>query len=129
MVKIGTNLIVVDNSGAKLARCIKLMGKQKISTVGNVIFVTLLKFTNSKKVKKRTIYLGLIVGVCYWLIRIDGTLVKFFSNRLLVFNKALKFLGSRVYGGILKEIKLRSLKEKNYRKNFQKIISYSSFIV
>lgn len=65
MVKIGTNLIVVDNSGAKLARCIKLMGKQKISTVGNVILVTLLKFTNSKKVKKRTIYLGLIVGVCY----------------------------------------------------------------
>ena len=65
MIRIGTKLIVVDNSGAKLAKCIKLMGKQKISFVGNLILVTLFNFTNSKKIKKRTIYLGLIVGISY----------------------------------------------------------------
>ena len=129
MIKISTKLIVVDNSGAKLAKCIKLMGKQKISTVGNLILVTLFKFTCSKKVKKRTIYLGLIVGISYWTTRIDGSYIKFFSNRLLVFNKSYKFLGTRVYGVILKEIRLKSIKDKNYRKFFQKLISYSSLIV
>jgi large subunit ribosomal protein L14 len=118
MIKIGTKLIVVDNSGAKLAKCIKLMGKQKISTVGNIISVTLLKFKNSKKVKKRTVYLGLIVGCSYWVSRIDGSFIKFFSNRVLVFNKSFKFLGSRVYGGVLKEIRIKSIKDKNYRKFF-----------
>ena len=33
MIKVGSKLIVIDNSGAKLAKCIKLMGKQKI-TIG-----------------------------------------------------------------------------------------------
>jgi ribosomal protein L14 len=91
--------------------------------------VTLFKFTCSKKVKKRTIYLGLIVGISYWTTRIDGSYIKFFSNRLLVFNKSYKFLGTRVYGAILKEIRLKSIKDKNYRKFFQKLISYSSLIV
>jgi ribosomal protein L14 len=89
----------------------------------------LLKFTHSKKVKKRTIYLGLIVGISAWTPRLDGFFIKFFFNRVLVFNKNFKFLGSRVYGGILKEIKIKSLKDKNYRKFFQKIISYSSLII
>lgn len=129
MIKIGTKLIVIDNSGARVAKCIKLMGKQKTSTVGNLILVTLLKFAHSKKVKKRTIYLGLIAGVTAWILRFDGFMVKFFFNRILLFNKGLKFLGSRVYGGILKEIKIKSIKDKNYKKVFQKIISYSSLII
>lgn len=129
MIKVGSKLIVIDNSGAKLAKCIKLMGKQKISTVGNLILVTLLKFAHSKKVKKRTIYLGLIAGIAAWTTRFDGFIIKFFLNRVLIFNKNFKFLGSRVYGGILKEIKIKSIKDKNYRKFFQKIISYSSLII
>ena len=129
MIKIGTKLNIIDNSGAKLAKCIKLMGKQKISIVGNLILITLLKFTNSKKVKKRTVYLGLIVATSYWTTRFDGFFIKFFSNRVIVLNKNFKFLGSRVYGGILKEIKIKTIKDKNYRKFFQKIISYSSLIV
>ena len=129
MIKIGTKLTVIDNSGARLAKCIKHMGKQKTSTVGNLILVTLLKFAHSKKVKKRIIYLGLVAGVSAWTSRFDGFIVKFFFNRILIFNKGLKFLGSRVYGGILKEIKIKTTKDKNYRKFFQKIISYSSLII
>jgi ribosomal protein L14 len=55
--------------------------------------------------------------------------LKFFANRVLVFNKQYKFLGTRVYGGIAKEIKIQSMKEKKDRKSFQKVVSYSSLIV
>jgi large subunit ribosomal protein L14 len=88
--------------------------------------VSLKKFSNRKKVNKRTIYIGLIVGISYWLTRIDGSFVKFFSNRLLLFNKQFKFLGTRIYGSILKEIKIKSLTGGKNKKYFQKIFSYSS---
>ena len=129
MIKIGTKLNVMDNSGGKIAKCIKLNGKKTTISVGHLILITLLKLKQNKKVKKRTIYIGLIIGICSWVYRLDGFFIKFFSNRVLIFNKNLKFLGSRVYGGVLKEIKITGLKDKNYRKNFQKIISYSSLII
>lgn len=128
MLKIGSQLRVVDNSGAKWAKCIhiKKKGKYVSATIGMLILITLKKFSNRKKVNKRIIYLGLIVGVSYWVSRNDGTFVKFFSNRLLIFNKQIKFLGSRIYGIVLKEIKVQSLGEKKNQKYFMKIFSYSS---
>ena len=131
MIKVETKLRVADNSGARWAKCIKVIGKGKKTTafVGNVIMVTLSNFFSKKKVQKRTIYLGLIVTIKYWTSRLDGSFFKFFSNRVLIFNKQYKFLGTRVYGGIAKEIKLQSNKSKQSRKYFQKIISYSSLAI
>jgi large subunit ribosomal protein L14 len=91
-----------------------------------LILVSLKKFSSRKKVNKRIIYVGLIIGVSYWISRLDGSLIKFFSNRLLLFNKQFKFLGTRIYGSILKEIRIKNLTEKKNKKYFQKIFSYSS---
>lgn len=128
MIQVESQLKIVDNSGAKWAKCIsvKKKGKHPSATIGMLILVSLKKFSNRKKVNKRTIYVGLIVGVSYWINRVDGSLIKFFSNRLLLFNKQFKFLGSRVYGSTLKEIRIKSSIEKNNNKYFQKIFSYSS---
>jgi large subunit ribosomal protein L14 len=131
MIQVESNLKVVDNSGAKWAKCIlvRKKGKHSWATVGMFILVSLKKFSNKKKVNKRIIYIGLIVGICYWVKRIDGTLIKFFSNRLLLFNKQFKFLGTRVYGTILKEIRIKRSNNKNSRKYFQKVLSYSSSVI
>ena len=129
MIHIQTKLNVVDNSGGRLVRCINIIGKQKSAKVGQLILVTLLKLISNKKVKKKVMYLGLIVSVQYWNRRLDGSLIKFFSNRVLLFNRKYKFLGTRVYGVISKELKIYTLKDKNYRKNFQKVITYSSLII
>jgi ribosomal protein L14 len=59
----GSSLKVIDNSGAKWSKCIKIIGKSLIGKTGDIILVTLSNFINRKKVKKRTIYLGLIAGV------------------------------------------------------------------
>ena len=128
MIQAESQLKVVDNSGAKWAKCISVKKKGKYPTgkIGMLILVSLKKFSNRKKVNKRIIYIGLIVGVSYWTDRIDGSFVKFFSNRLLLFNKQFKFLGTRVYGSILKEIRIKSITEKKNKKYFQKIFSYSS---
>jgi large subunit ribosomal protein L14 len=65
MIFIGTNINIADNSGAKLGKCIKVKGGRKIGSVGNIILVTLKKILHRKKVKKRTIYIGLVISVKY----------------------------------------------------------------
>ena len=128
MIQVESQLKIVDNSGARWAKCVsvKKKGKKPSANVGTFILVSLKKFSNRKKVNKRTIYIGLIVGVRYWLSRANGNFIKFFSNRLLLFNKQVKFLGTRIYGIILKEIKIKSLTTGKNKKYFQKIFSYSS---
>jgi ribosomal protein L14 len=61
----GSSLKVIDNSGARWSKCIKVMGKSLTGRTGDLILVTLSSFISRKKVKKRTIYLGLIAGVKY----------------------------------------------------------------
>ena len=52
MIQVESQLKIVDNSGGKWAKC---------------ILVVLKKISNQKKVKKRTKYIGLIVGeICSW---------------------------------------------------------------
>lgn len=58
-----SSLKVIDNSGAKWSKCIKVIGKSLVGNAGDLILVTLSNFVNRKKVKKRTVYLGLIAGV------------------------------------------------------------------
>lgn len=67
--------------------------------------VTVKKYNPRKKIKKKIIYFGLIISLKYNHFRRDGIIFSFSSNRLLLFNKDYKFLGTRVYGPISKEFK------------------------
>jgi large subunit ribosomal protein L14 len=59
-------LNIIDNSGARKAKCIHVLGKFKWAKVGDLILVVLRKFYNlKKKIKKGSIYLGVIIGVKY----------------------------------------------------------------
>lgn len=80
----GSSLKVIDNSGAKWSKCIKVVGKPLVGGTGSLILVTLSNFINRKKVKKRTIYLGLIAGVKAWVCRADGSFFKFLFDKLRV---------------------------------------------
>jgi large subunit ribosomal protein L14 len=65
MVFIGTKVNIADNSGARIGKCIKVKGKKKIGSVGSIILITLKKILYRKKVKKRVIYIGLIISITY----------------------------------------------------------------
>lgn len=111
--------------------CIKTLrgGKKKSASVGNLILVTAYKLRVQKKIKKKTIYLGLIMSVSSWISRKDGVSFKFFSNRVLVFTKQYKFLGTRVYGVSSKELyHCNSINRKDLS-ILQKIVSYSPLLV
>jgi len=131
MIQVGTRLKIADNSGGRWSKCIKVLGKgnKKAGFVGNTILVTVSKILSQKKIKKRTIYLGLIITLTRWVRRKEGSFIKFFLNQVVLFTKQYKFLGTRVYGIIAKEVHFCTGIDKKERRYFQKIVSYSPLIV
>ena len=66
MVYKNTSLTIIDNCGARKAKCIHILDNRKYGKVGDLVLVVLRKFYNlQKKIKKGAIYLGIIIGTNY----------------------------------------------------------------
>jgi len=136
MICLQTKLKIADNSGAKIAKCIKVLGFgiKKVGFIGNLILICIKKKKNKfkKKIKKKIIYHGLIVMVKQRVYRKDGTIVKFNDNRILLFSSGglkTKFLGTRVYGSIMKEIRQYIYENKKNKQKYAKLVSYCDSII
>lgn len=129
MIYKNTILNIIDNCGARKAKCIHILGKYKWAKVGDLILVVLRKFYNlKKKIKKGGIYLGIIIGVKYWTHRKNGIVYKFYNNRVIIFNLQFKFLATRIYGIISKEFKKKVYRFKGV-KFYYKLLAYSSLVL
>jgi len=108
MIQVGSILSVIDNSGAKKVVCIKIMKgfKKRYAFLGDVILVSVKKLRKKRralsKVKKGEIYRALIVRLKTK--SFSETLDAFscIENSVVLFSKQNKFIGTRVFGSILK---------------------------
>jgi large subunit ribosomal protein L14 len=123
-------LKAADNAGPKTVKCLKLLknvGNRKSMRLGNEIIVAIQK----KKVKFRKrlldkkVFFALIISTRSKTRRIGDCFVKFSANRSLLLNEEYRYLGTRVYGPICREIRDTKIKEMK----FKRIISYSGFTV
>jgi large subunit ribosomal protein L14 len=123
MITKGSYLIVSDNSGAKKVQCIHVLGnfRRRYARIGNTVLVTAKKVKHAKKIIKKKIYKALIISTAQRFRRPKGQTVKCCKNRILMLSDQNKFLGTRVYGPICREIR-GGKKEALYKK----IISYTS---
>jgi|ERR1700678_4250573 large subunit ribosomal protein L14 len=125
MIHLNTIIKVGDNSGAKFVKCINTSkGKKNSARLGDIIKVSIYKNDNSKKIiKKNKVYKALVVNCTQKRsISRNGVYFKWNRNRVLMLSETLKFLGTRVYGSISKEIKKKSRKkEGTFRSS---IVSY-----
>jgi large subunit ribosomal protein L14 len=112
-----------DNSGAKILKCIKILGnfKKRTASTGEVILVCVKKLDRKKKIKKKNVYLALLISTKRKIRRLDGTFFSSKNNRVLLLSETYKFLGTRVYGFISKEIRSKTRDIERYKK----IISYA----
>ena len=127
MIFTGTKLVCSDNSGAKVVQCIKVLNTapKNYARLGNIILVVVQKLKNKKKVSKKKMYFGLLISVKSKTRRFDGSFLKNDTNRILLLTDIYKFLGTRIYGPICKEI--RATTEQKVR--YKKIISYSEVTI
>lgn len=123
--------MVADNSGGKYVKCIRIISSKiyLIGTVGDLLLTRVIKKKHSKKIKKKELYYGLITMVKQYVQRIDGTIVKFNDNRVVLFSNTNKFLGSRIYGPLMKEIRFYIHRSKKEKQKYLKIVSYASAII
>jgi len=123
MIQLQSILKVSDNSGAKTVKCIKVLGgnKKKTAYVGDIIVASVQELRNryksTSKIKKGEVITALIVRSKFKKKRKDGLFIRFDENNVVLLNKQLKFLGTKVLGVLPKELK----KEK-----FLKLASISS---
>jgi large subunit ribosomal protein L14 len=112
MIQIQTLLKVTDNSGGKLVRCLKVLkkgAKTRYGKIGDVIVVSVQKIRSknklTSKVKKGDVLYAVIVKTKTRLKRNSGISVSFNQNSVVLVNKQLKPLATRVFGLVPKELR------------------------
>ncbi|MBR6200872.1 MAG: 50S ribosomal protein L14 [Spirochaetales bacterium] len=106
-------LKVADNSGAKLVKCIKVIGgsKRRYASIGDIIVVSARDVIPNGPVKKGAILKGVIVRIAREYRREDGSYIKFDDNAVVIIDANKNPKGTRVFGPVARE-----LREKDYMK-------------
>ena len=122
MIQEYTRLNVADNTGAKEAMCIKVLGrgKKRHAQIGDIIVVSIKSATPRGTVKRKEIQRGVIVRQVKPWIREDGSTIRFDDNAIVIINTDLTPKGTRVFGPIARELR---------EKGFMKIISMAGEVV
>lgn len=121
MIQSGTQLIVADNSGAKIIECITtLFGTSPRSAVlGDVISASVKIATPRAGVKKKEVVNAVIVRQRAPHRRDDGSYIRFSENAAVIIDKEGVPRGTRVFGPVPREL----------RDRFMKIISLAPEVV
>ena len=116
MIQQETKLSVADNSGAKLVKCIKVLGgsKKRVAAVGDTIVVSVKDAIPNGRVKKGDVVKAVIVRTAFDIKREDGSTIRFDNNSAVLINNQGEPIGTRIFGPVTRELRA---------KNFMKIIS------
>jgi large subunit ribosomal protein L14 len=122
MIQMQTELDVADNSGAKVARCIKVLGGsgRRFAGLGDVVVLSVVKTVPGGAIKKGTVVRGVIVRCRKATRRPDGSYVKFDRNAVVILDGEGNPRGTRIFGAVARELRDRK---------FMRIISLASEVV
>ena len=111
-----TVLDVADNTGAKSAMCIKVIGgsRRRYASLGDVIVAVVKKALPTGEVKEHDIVKGVVVRTSKQVRRADGSYIRFDTNSAVLINNNKEPIGSRIFGPVARELR---------GKKFMKIIS------
>lgn len=107
MIQMETSLNVADNSGAKSARCIKVLGgsDHMITGIADVVVVAITSAIPGGKVKKGDVARGVVVRTKKEIQRADGSTIRFDDNAIVLVNKDNTPVGTRVFGPVARELR------------------------
>jgi len=108
MLQNSSKLTVIDNSGAKIVYCIKVLKgyKQRYGFMGNLIMVSIKNLRSQKKeflkIKRGDIVLALIVRTKFFKKVFSSDSYNFLENGAILLTKQRKPLATRIFGAIPK---------------------------
>jgi large subunit ribosomal protein L14 len=106
-------LRIADNTGAKRALCIRVLGgsRRRYASVGDVIIVTIKDAIPNSAVKKGEVARAVIVRTAKEVRRKDGSYIRFDENAAVLITDAGEPRGTRIFGPVGRE-----LRDKRYMK-------------
>ncbi len=112
MIQQESRLTVTDNSGAKEALCIRVLGgtRRRYASVGDVIVVSIKNTIPSSDIKKGAISKAIIVRTKTEIRRADGSYIRFDDNACVLLNNAGELRGSRIFGPVARELRTTNMK-------------------
>ncbi len=122
-------LNIADNSGVKLAQCIKVLGRgasrkgkdtRPTASVGDIVSVAIKRHLPSCQLDKKKVYRCVIIRTRTPVRRPDGSYVRFDSNAAVMIDADKNPMGTRIFGAVARELR---------EKEFMKIISLASEVV
>ena len=112
MIQQESRLVVADNSGAKEALCIRVLGgtRKRYATVGDVIVVAIKSVIPASDVKKGAVSKAIIVRTKKEIRRPDGSYIRFDDNACVLLNAGGDIRGSRILYPIARELRATNMK-------------------
>ncbi|MEX2526871.1 MAG: 50S ribosomal protein L14 [Gemmatimonadota bacterium] len=104
---------IADNTGAKRALCIRVLGgtRRRYARVGDVVVVTIKDAIPNAGVKKGEVVKAVVVRTSKEMRRKDGSYIRFDDNAAVLINPNGEPRGTRIFGPVARE-----LREKRYMK-------------
>ena len=117
MIQEYTRVTIADNSGAKTAQCIRVLGgtRRRYARVGDVIVASVKSAIPNGNVKKGQVVKCVIVRTKKEIGRKDGSYIRFSENAAVIINEENQEpVGTRIFGPVARELR---------EKRFMKIVS------
>ncbi len=115
MIQLRSRLDVADNTGARMAKMIGVIGKATTDAhVGDIITAHVREATAGGAVKKGDVVRAVVVRTKHPIRRDDGSYLRFDRNAIVIIDKDQNPRGTRIFGPVARELRER---------NFMKIVS------
>jgi large subunit ribosomal protein L14 len=101
-----SKLLVTDNSGPLVVKCIKVLAtNRRHASIGDQLIVSVLHSTPDSKFRKGLVMRAILVRTKKGLKRPNGTYIRFHDNAVILLNNQLGLIASRLTGTIPKELR------------------------
>jgi large subunit ribosomal protein L14 len=112
MIQQESRITVADNSGAREALVIRVLGGtgKRYASLGDVIVVAVKNVIPSSDMKKGTVSKAVIVRTKKEIRRADGSYIRFDDNACVLLNNTGEMRGSRIFGPVARELRATNMK-------------------
>ena len=121
MIQIRSWVDIADNTGARRATMIGVIGKKSLNAgIGDIITANVKEASPDGTVKKSEVVRCVVVRTRQPIRRADGSYLRFDNNAVVIIDKDKNPRGTRIFGPVARELR---------EKNFMKIISLAPEVV
>lgn len=122
MIQLLSVLEIADNSGAKKAAMIGVLGRRgkRTAEIGDIITASVKEAIPQGGVKKGEVVKAVVVRTSFPIRRKDGSIVKFSTNAIVLIDNNKNPRGTRIFGPVARELR---------EKAFTKIVSLAPEVV